>query len=333
MNRTNASPRCSGEISIGTAHERPRSVTAVEGTTTADPQSPNPAHQRAGDTTTLARRGVLSFVGGVAFGVFNFLWIVVVTQGWGSQRAGELFEGVAVFTIAVSIVIFGAEVGLVRGFAGAAATDRHHELRHMLLVATAPVLAVSLLVAALAPVLAMPAAELFVSGERGVDAVADYIRTFGYFVPFATMFYTLLAATRGLGKMSPTVFLEKFARGGMQAAFAFIVVIAGAGATAMAVGYGLPFAIGAVLAAGWLYANLRTVERNAKTERAITGSFTAIGGSSGGSPRHAASRRSSKRARCGSTRSWSVACSRRPRPACTRPAAGCCWWVRSSCWR
>jgi hypothetical protein len=76
-------------------------VTAVEGTTTADPQSPNPAHQRAGDTTTLARRGVLSFVGGVAFGVFNFLWIVVVTQGWGSQRAGELFEGVAVFTIAV----------------------------------------------------------------------------------------------------------------------------------------------------------------------------------------------------------------------------------------
>ena len=83
------------------------------------------------------------------------------------------------FTIAVSIVIFGAEVGLVRGFAGAAATDRHHELRHMLLVATAPVLAISLLVAALAPVLAMPAAELFVSGERGVDAVADYIRTFG----------------------------------------------------------------------------------------------------------------------------------------------------------
>ena len=252
-------------------------MTAVDGTATADPQSPNPAHQRAGDTTTLARRGVLSFVGGVAFGVFNFLWIVVVTQGWGSQRAGELFEGVAVFTIAVSIVIFGAEVGLVRGFAGAAATDRHHELRHMLLVALAPVLAVSLLVAALAPALAMPAAGLFVSGERGVDAVADYIRTFGYFVPFATMFYTLLAATRGLGKMSPTVFLEKFARGGMQAAFAFIVVIAGAGATAMAVGYGLPFAIGAVLAAGWLFANLRTVERNAKTERAITASFSAIG--------------------------------------------------------
>ena len=168
-------------------------------------------------------------------------------------------------------MIFGA-VGLVRGSPGRPPPPpRRHVARgrrqsgHLALVA------------ALAPVLAMPAAELFVSGERGVDAVADYIRTFGYFVPFATMFYTLLAATRGLGKMSPTVFLEKFARGGMQAAFAFIVVIAGAGATAMAVGYGLPFAIGAVLAAGWLFANLRTVERNAKTERAITASFTAIG--------------------------------------------------------
>jgi hypothetical protein len=117
----------------------------------------------------------------------------------------------------------------------------------------------------------MPAAELFVSGERGVDAVADYIRTFGYFVPFATMFYTLLAATRGLGKMSPTVFLEKFARGGMQAASPSSSLASGeAEATPPAPGYDR------VMTPGQEEAEM-TVERNAKTERAITASFAAIG--------------------------------------------------------
>jgi O-antigen/teichoic acid export membrane protein len=235
------------------------------------------ADHRIGDTTTLARRGLLSFVGGVAFGLFNFLWIVIVARGWGGQRSGELFLGVAVFTITASVVIFGAEVGLVRAIAGAAATERHHDLRRMLVVAMAPVLALSLVVAALAPVLAKPAAELFVEGERGVDAVAQYVRILGLFIPFATLFMTMLAATRGLGTMSPTVFLEKFGRAGLQLVLAFVVVVSGAGAAAMALGYGVPFAVGAVAAAAWLSTRLRRAERRAESDPALASSLAQLG--------------------------------------------------------
>jgi O-antigen/teichoic acid export membrane protein len=214
----------------------------------------------AADTVTLARRGLISFVGAVAFGIFNFAWIVIIGRGWGARRAGQLFEGVALFTIAASIAVFGAEVGLVRSVAGASAKERAHELRRLLKVAIVPVILLSLAFAIAAPFVAEPLARAF-DRDKGAAAVATYIRVLAPFLPFAALFYTTLAAARGLGKMVPTVALEKIGRAGGQTVTALAVILLGGGAIAMGLGWGLPFAIGAVASTIWCLLLFRRVER------------------------------------------------------------------------
>jgi O-antigen/teichoic acid export membrane protein len=219
----------------------------------------------AADTVTLARRGLISFVGAVAFGVFNFAWIVIIGRGWGSRRAGQLFEGVALFTIAASIAVFGAEVGLVRSVAGASAKQRAHELRRMLKVAIVPVLLLSLAFVAAAPFVAEPLARAF-DKDKGAAAVASYIRVLAPFLPFAALFYTTLAAARGLGKMVPTVALEKVGRAGTQTVTALAVILLGGGAVAMGIGWGLPYALGAAASTLWCLILFRRVERSGASD-------------------------------------------------------------------
>jgi O-antigen/teichoic acid export membrane protein len=203
----------------------------------------------AADVSTLARRSVLNLVGGVLFGAFGFLALVIVARGLGPARAGTFLEGVAFFTIATSLVVLGTEESMVRAVSRALATGEGHELRTSLLVALVPLLGFAVVAAGAAWAFAPALARVLQDGAS-VDDLTATLRVFALALPFTAMHFAILAATRGFGTMLPTVAIERVGRTGAQALGAAVVLAAGWRGTSLAIAWIAPFVVGAG-AAGW----------------------------------------------------------------------------------
>ena len=215
---------------------------------------------RAGDVSTLARRSLLNFAGGVAFGFLSFLWLVVVTRGWGAARSGVLLEAVAFFTIASSLVVLGSEESVVRAVSRGRSMEATSSTRHILLVALVPILLASVAVAAVVWVTAPELARWF-GGAADQEELSTYVRIFAPALPFAAMYYAILAATRGFGTMVPTVTIERVGRTLAQVVLAGLVIALGRGVPAMALAWATPFAVGMVFAAIQLRRLIRNDDR------------------------------------------------------------------------
>ena len=202
---------------------------------------------RAGDVSTLARRSLLNFAGGAAFGFLSFAWLIVVTRGWGAARSGVLLEAVAFFTIATTLVVLGSEESVVRAVARARSL-RAASTRHILLVALVPIFLVSIAVAVVVWIAAPEVAKWFGTAAEQ-EELSSYVRIFAPVLPFTAMYFAILAATRGFGTMVPTVVIERIGRNLSQVVLAGLVIAFGGGVLAMGLAWGLPFAVGMVFAA------------------------------------------------------------------------------------
>jgi O-antigen/teichoic acid export membrane protein len=209
------------------------------------------ARDHRGHLERLARRGAASVVGAGFSAMFGILLVVIVTNGFSPTVAGTLFAATSAFLILESVALLGTDTGLVRWMPAQLASGRAADLGRTLLVATVPVLGLSLVVSAAlfgwAPSLAP-----HLVGPEAADTMTVVLRALAVVLPVAALHDLTVAATRGAGSMRPTVVVENLARLGLQATAVLVTYLAGGGALALALAWGLPYVVGLAASATWL---------------------------------------------------------------------------------
>ena len=212
------------------------------------------------DLSRLARGGALNLAGSVAYGVLNFVLVIIITRGLGKDASGVFFEAVALFVIASNTAELGADTGLVRMIARYRTLDRVHDIRWTLVVALIPVAIAGVLLAAVGLIYAEPLSSLFGNG-KDADALVPYIQLLILFLPLSAINTVAIAGTRGFGTMLPSVTVDKIFKPLGQCVMALAAVLMAAGSGAFALAYGLPIGLSFVAAVSWLLVLERRSER------------------------------------------------------------------------
>jgi O-antigen/teichoic acid export membrane protein len=163
---------------------------------------------------------------------------------------------VALFNLAMSVAVWGADVGLVRTIPRFRVLGREEHIKAVVGIASSTVLCFSLLIAAAIYLSASKISALLANGPDPAT-VEPLIRASALFLPIAAVYAVLLAATRGLGKMGPTNAIDRIGRAGLQSVFALLVASAGMGTVALILGWAVPYAIGFAVAAIWTVSLIR----------------------------------------------------------------------------
>lgn len=199
----------------------------------------------------LARRGTASVVGAGFSAVSGVALVVIVTNGFSPALAGSFFAATSAFLILESVVLLGSDTGLVRWLPAHLVSGRAQDVRGTLTVSLAPVLALAVVGAAALFVAAPQLAPIMV-GDEQAEAMTTLLQVLAIVLPVAAMHDAVLAATRGMGSMRPTVVVENIGRHALQAAAVLVVYLAGAGALALVLAWSLPYELALVFAAAWL---------------------------------------------------------------------------------
>jgi O-antigen/teichoic acid export membrane protein len=220
------------------------------------------------DLTLLARGGTLGLVGLVANGLLGFLLVVLLTRGAGAERAGVLFEAIALFTILANAAELGADTGLVRWVARYLALGRSADLASLLRVSLWPVLGVAALAAAVVFMSAPALARWFVE-EAHRGEVARLIRLLAPFLPLAAVTTVALAGTRGFGTVLPLVAVQYTGLPAARVLLVGLVLAAGMDSVAVLLGWAAPLLPGAVAAVAALLFLLSRTGRHSRGRRTL----------------------------------------------------------------
>jgi O-antigen/teichoic acid export membrane protein len=232
--------------------------------TGARPPAPEDAHR--GQLEKLARRGTASVVGAAASALSGVLLVVIVTNGFSATVAGTLFAATSAFLILESVALLGTDTGLVKWLPAQLASARAADLFRTLVVASLPVVVLSVGVS-VALYAAAPSVAPHMVGADAAPTMTLMLRALALVLPAAALNDLVLAATRGIGTMRPTVICENVGRLGVQALAVLGVQLAGGGALALAVAWCLPYLLGLAVAGWWLHRLVRgmTVARGTAT--------------------------------------------------------------------
>ena len=192
--------------------------------------------------STIASGGALNLGGAVASAILNFVIVTIITRGFGARGAGTFFVALALFSLLSNTLELGADTGLVRTVAAFVALRRHRDLPGVLAVSVVPVLIAGVVAGVAIYVLAEPFARVFSSGPPG--PVADLVRVFAFFLPFAAAYTVVVAATRGFGTMLPSFLIDRTAKPALQVLVVSLVVWAGWDASSLAIAWAGPIAVG-----------------------------------------------------------------------------------------
>ncbi|WP_158220421.1 lipopolysaccharide biosynthesis protein [Kineosporia sp. A_224] len=156
----------------------------------------------AATRTQVARHGVLGLAGAVCTGAGGFALTFAVGRLLDDRATGEFFSAVAAFTIATTVLLLGADTGLVRSLSGLRATGGQRLLGVTLRAALVPVLVGSVVVATAVWAAAGPLARLLVDDPADAARTASALRLLAPFLVLSTLSTALLnGASRGLGAM------------------------------------------------------------------------------------------------------------------------------------
>ncbi|WP_415647705.1 lipopolysaccharide biosynthesis protein, partial [Stackebrandtia soli] len=200
-----------------------------------------------------ARGGALN-LGGAAFsGAGGVVVTWLVAAGLGPHAAGQFFAATSAFLLALALARLGTPTGLVYWVALTKRSGRPGALGEVLRVALVPAM-IAASVAAFALWVAAP--TLGDWQDEGGDAYASALRVLAVFLPCAVAVEALLAATRGLGRMRPSVTVDKIGRTIAQlATLALVLAIPHSGVLAVTWAWTWPF-LPAALAALWSWRRL-----------------------------------------------------------------------------
>jgi O-antigen/teichoic acid export membrane protein len=220
----------------------------------------------------LARGSVTNLVGVIASSVFGFALVVIVTRGFTQTQVGQFFIAVALFTLAMNVAVWGADVGLVRMIPRLRVLERGGDVRPMIRIAATVVFWIALTIAGVMFALAPALSRILTTGV-GPGGVEPLIRASAPFVPVAAVYTVLLATTRGIGRMGPTTAIDRIGRAAAQSVLALLVSILGMGAVALILGWAIPYAIGCAVAMLWLAAMIRQPANLERSARSSVGLF------------------------------------------------------------
>jgi O-antigen/teichoic acid export membrane protein len=212
--------------------------------------------------STIASGGALNLGGALASAILNFAIVTIITRGFGARGAGTFFVALALFSLLSNTLELGADTGLVRTVAAYVALRRHRDLPGVIAVAVVPVLLAGCVAAVAIYALAEPFAHVFSSGPPG--PVADLVRVFAFFLPFASAYTVVVAATRGFGTMLPAFLIDRTGKPALQVLVVSLVVWAGWNASALAIAWAGPIAIGFLVGVVALIALQRRAARRAR---------------------------------------------------------------------
>ena len=234
-------------------------------TESAEPRADGPDRQ----LQRLARGGLLSVAGSAVSSVAGIALVATVTNGFAQADAGTLFATTSVFVILTSLTQLGTEIGLVRWLPVLRETGRQAELWTVLGIALLPVLAASVLVALVLFAVSGPAAAALLGDAQAEDG-AVMLRCLAVAVPLGAVYTSVLAGTRGMGSMRPTVFADAFLRSVGQPVAVLAVVVADGGPLALVLAWLAPYAV----ACGWaVLALVRQTKRATTRASDQTGSL------------------------------------------------------------
>jgi O-antigen/teichoic acid export membrane protein len=216
--------------------------------------------ENRGQLEKLARRGTASVVGAAFSSMSGVLLVVIVTNGFSRDTAGTLFSATSAFLILESVALLGTDTGLVKWLPAQLAARRPADITRTLLVSAVPVLGLSI-GSGVALYAAAPWLAPHMVGTGAASTMSVMLRALAVVLPAAALYDLIIAATRGLGSMRPTVLVDNLGRLGLQAVAVLVVYLAGGGALMLALAWCLPYVLGLVVAAWWL----RILVRDAQT--------------------------------------------------------------------
>lgn len=185
----------------------------------------------------VASGSAVNLVGALVSGVCAFAVTVAVTRGLSQETAGVFFAATSVFLLVSTLSQLGTATGLVYFISRARAQGEPGLIHHYLRAGLRPVLIVSAVAGAVLLVVAPLIARVTTPGH--VHATETYLRVLAVFVPLAALENGWLSATRGMGTMRPSAFVEQIARPVVQLGLVALAVVAGFPGlgTAWVVGY------------------------------------------------------------------------------------------------
>jgi O-antigen/teichoic acid export membrane protein len=216
-----------------------------------------PAHRA--QLEKLARRGVASVFGAAFSAVSGVALVVIITRGFSAETAGTLFAATSAFLIVEAFVLLGTDTGLVRWLPAQLASSEPQDVRRTLGLAFLPVLLVSLVTAATLFAAAGWVATGLVGPETR-DSMTTILRVLAVALPIAATHDVMLAASRGLGTMRPTVLVENVGRLALQSAAVLVAYVAGAGTLGLAVAWAAPYVAACCVSGWWVWRLLRRAE-------------------------------------------------------------------------
>ncbi|WP_030436625.1 lipopolysaccharide biosynthesis protein [Actinoplanes subtropicus] len=180
-------------------------------------------------TKAVARGGLANMVGSALAGGTGFAVTWIVARSLGPDQAGAFFASTAAFVLAGGLAKLGTQTGLVYWPARLRATGRTELLGACLRTGLAPVIGMSLLLAAgmwlAAPAIARTTAH---QAAAAVGTHTAGLRVLALFMPLQALTDALLTATRGYRAMRPTVLYDRILRSALQ-----LLLVAAAGVAAL----------------------------------------------------------------------------------------------------
>ena len=189
----------------------------------------------------LARGGLGGLAGAIITSLGGLAFIVVATWGFPKAEVGLVFTQTSLFLIALAVVTLGSDIGVVRFVAIRLDSPELGRDR-----------VAAVLTATLAPVvvLALAATAGLWFGlpllPFGNDTFVRIGQVLALFLPLAAVSNLVLAGTRGLGTVRPTILVESLLRQGLQPLLAILVTLTTDSPVWLALAWVVPYAVSAV---------------------------------------------------------------------------------------
>jgi O-antigen/teichoic acid export membrane protein len=193
----------------------------------------------------VARGGLANLAGMAISGLASLVLVVIVARTLSPSDAGAVFALTSLFLLAATGTRLGADVSIVHFLAGARGAGRPHDATGLLRTALIPVAAAGAAVGVVL-MIAAPAVLDVVLREASFPHAQAAVVVLAVAVPVVATYDVVIAATRGLGAVRPTVLVDRLLRPLLQVVFVLAVVSTGGGPFAVVCAWVAPYAVVAV---------------------------------------------------------------------------------------
>ncbi|HQR26679.1 MAG TPA: polysaccharide biosynthesis C-terminal domain-containing protein [Nocardioides sp.] len=185
----------------------------------------------------LARGGLGGLLASVITGLGGLAFITIAARAFPKADVGVVFTVTSLFLIALAVVTLGSDIGLVRFVAMRSEEADSDHVAGVLVATLAPVVVISVGAAA---------GLWFLLPLLGDGPLVQLARLFALFLPFGAVSNLVLAATRGLGTVRPTVLVESLLRQGLQPLLALLVALRSDDVLWLGLAWVTPYAVSSV---------------------------------------------------------------------------------------